>query len=312
MLKRILVGVDDEPGSRDAAALASALAAHDDADVLLAAVYPDPLLPFPLSLGRDGPGLGQRARAVPDVSPARALRHLAAREHADLLVLGSSHRVPDGRARGGRTARQILHDAPCAVAIAVRGLAGAGVPASLARVVAGYDGSPESRAALALAAELGDGTGAQLEAVSVADDTLPALAAPVGAVGVLTQWDEVVELKRQRAQRLAHEAQDACAACDGATGTLRVGDPAAELAEVAADADLLVLGSRRWGRLERIALGSTGEELLHEAPCSLLFVPRPAEADAPAADDRAVAAAGDDDADGHAAAPAAATRDAAV
>jgi nucleotide-binding universal stress UspA family protein len=334
MLKRILVGIDDGSGGRDAAVLASALAAHDDADLLLVAVYPDPLLPFPLSLGRDGPGLDRQAeqmlgevrracapsgrtRALPDVSAARALRHLAEREHADLLVLGSSHRVPDGRARGGRTARQVLHDAPCAVAIAARGLANDGAPASLARIVAGYDDAPESRIALALAAELAAGASAQLEAVAVADETLPTLAAPVGAAGVLARWDEVVELKRRHAQRLAHEAQDACAASGGATGTLRVGEPAAELAEVAADADLLVLGSRRWGALERIALGSTGEELLHEAPCSLLLVPRPGRAEVAADGAHAATAAAPASAAAATAADAAAdtaapTRDAAV
>jgi nucleotide-binding universal stress UspA family protein len=291
MLTRIIAAVDGEPGGRDAAALANALAAQTDADLLLAAVYPEPLLPFPLSLGRDGPRLGDEANrmlqdarrehapqsrtcAIPDISAARALRHLAEREHADLLVLGSSHRAPEHHARGGRTARQTLHDAPCAVAIAASGLA---QTPRLARIVTGYDGSPESSAALQLAAQIATRAGATLEAIAVADETLPPMVAPVGAAGVLTHWDEIVELKRQRAQRLAREAETACAACDGATGTHRVGDPAVELANAAQGADLLVLGSRHWGRLERIALGSTGEELLHEAPCSLLFVPRPAE-----------------------------------
>ena len=43
----------------------------------------------------------------------------------------------------------------------------------------------------------------------------------------------------------------------------------------AAGADLLVIGSRRWGPLSRLVVGSTGEELVRESPCSLLLVPRP-------------------------------------
>ena len=60
-----------------------------------------------------------------------------------------------------------------------------------------------------------------------------------------------------------------------------MGDPAQELAHVAQEADLLVVGSRRWGPLSRLGVGSTGEELMRETPCSLLLVPRPAKVDAP-------------------------------
>ena len=38
-----------------------------------------------------------------------------------------------------------------------------------------------------------------------------------------------------------------------------------------------MIGSRRWGPLSHLVVGSTGEERVREAPCSLLVVPRPAE-----------------------------------
>jgi nucleotide-binding universal stress UspA family protein len=68
---------------------------------------------------------------------------------------------------------------------------------------------------------------------------------------------------------------------------IRNGYPPAELADAAKAADLLVIGSRRWGALERIVIGSTAEELLRRTPCSLLLVPRPAEAEAMTATDGA-------------------------
>ena len=39
--------------------------------------------------------------------------------------------------------------------------------------------------------------------------------------------------------------------------------------------DLVVIGSRRWGPVARLLLGSTGEALAHDAACALLVVPRP-------------------------------------
>jgi nucleotide-binding universal stress UspA family protein len=291
MVRKILTGVDDQPAGRDAAALASALAAAQDADLLLVGVYPDPLLPFPLRLRGDA-HLGQAAEqllldvrrdcapngrtcTVADISPARALRHLAEREHAGLLVLGSSRRAVGGEVRGGHVARQVLHGAPCPVAIAARGRAQQ--PSPLRRIVAGIDGSPESDAALALAAALASASHAELEIVAVADDALPTMITPVGGPVVLMQWEEVVAQQRTHAERLVHDAK---VAVGDVMGLVRVGNPAVELAEAAEGADLLVLGSRHWGRFGRIYVGSVGEELLRSAPCSLLFVPRPAEVDA--------------------------------
>jgi nucleotide-binding universal stress UspA family protein len=51
------------------------------------------------------------------------------------------------------------------------------------------------------------------------------------------------------------------------------GRPADALLALAAEVDLLVIGSRRWGSVERLLLGSTGEALLHDAPCPVLAVP---------------------------------------
>jgi nucleotide-binding universal stress UspA family protein len=293
MLRKILVGIDSSPGARDAAVLAGALGAADDPDVLLLGAYTDPLLPFPPVLRRDF-HLGEeteqlllelrrehapraRTHTLADLSPGRALCHAVEREHPDVLVLGSSHRVSAGHAGVGRTGRQVLHGAACPVALAAGGLHEA--PFALRRVLVGIDSSPEAAAALELAQGLARSAGARLIAVAVVEDRLPATVAPAGMAIELVQWDELVAVKREQAERLVG---DAGARVPRLRVKTRTGDPAEELAQAAveADADLLVIGSRRWGPLARLVVGSTGEELVREAPCSLLLVPRPAETDA--------------------------------
>jgi nucleotide-binding universal stress UspA family protein len=280
----ILAGVDGSPGSRDAAALASALAPRGDTDLLLVAAFHDPLLP-PIFTGdvhpeRDAAAAahdvrrtcapGGQIRTVADISPARALRRIATEERAWLLVLGSAAAAPQGRARAGRTARQVLHAAPCPVAIAARGFRDSG--GGLRRVVAGIDGSPESCMAYECARAVASAAGASLTAVAVADDRFPASLMPMGTVVALANWEETVEMRRRHAAELLQElvgtAEVQCAVC--------VGSVPDQLYGAAENADLLVVGSRRWGMLSRIALGSASEDLAHAAPCSLLVVPRPA------------------------------------
>jgi nucleotide-binding universal stress UspA family protein len=286
MLDKILVGVDDTPSGRDAVVLACALAGGDDADVLLLGAYTDPLLSFPpvlrhdLHRGRDVERVllevrrehapQARTHTAPDLSPGRALCHAVEHEHPDLLVLGSSHKAAAGRAGAGRTGRQVLHGAACGVALAARGLHEASF--ALRRVVVGVDRSEEAGAALALACGLARRAGAALTVVAVVDDRLPATTAPAGMALELAQWDELVKAQRTLTEQLL---ADVLAREEGAEGELRVGDPAEELATVAGGADLLVLGSRHWGPLSRLVVGSTGEELVRDAPCSLLVVPRP-------------------------------------
>ena len=53
------------------------------------------------------------------------------------------------------------------------------------------------------------------------------------------------------------------------------GDPAEELATMAEDLDLLVVGSRAYGPSGRLLSGETSTALARRAPCPLLVVPRP-------------------------------------
>jgi nucleotide-binding universal stress UspA family protein len=52
------------------------------------------------------------------------------------------------------------------------------------------------------------------------------------------------------------------------------------LAERSAELDLLVCGSRGYGAVRSVALGSISRMLAHSASCPLLIVPRPPAEDA--------------------------------
>ena len=59
-----------------------------------------------------------------------------------------------------------------------------------------------------------------------------------------------------------------------ATGYAPVGDSAGEILRVATafDADLIVVGARSLGTIERFVLGSVSTKVMHEAACDVLVV----------------------------------------
>jgi nucleotide-binding universal stress UspA family protein len=134
----------------------------------------------------------------------------------------------------------VLHEAPVSVLVARAPFDPAGFPA---RIVAGFDGSPESRRALDAAARLRDRSGGGLTVVTASEDA-GAAAAPEGLTG---SYDVLVSRDR---------AVDA-------------------LVEAAQTADLLVIGSR--GMHGARALGSVSERVAHRASASVLVVRAPAE-----------------------------------
>lgn len=283
MLTKILAGVDGSPGSRDAAALAAALGDAMGAAVELVGVFHDPRVhrpgrhhPDPQAAGaleavvgaiRDDVAPVATVRVLADHAPAHGLQRAAEDDGASLLVLGSSEGGETGCVRAGRVAKQAIRSAPCPVLIVARDAAPV-----LRRVVTGLDGSTESQLALAAARELAGATDAELRVVAVVDDRFPVSHVPGGVVIDLADWERIVEADRAHTQamldRLVPDAE-------GVERELREGDPTDGLVTAAIGADLLVVGSRRWGRLSRVVLGSTSEDLVALSPCSVLVVPRP-------------------------------------
>lgn len=282
MFKTIIAGSDGRHG-RGAASLAQVISAATSARLWLVGVHWEPpLLPLDSSTQlrrsfedelralRDELAPDATTHVAFDMSPAHALRRAADEHHADLVVVGSRQRTPLQRFASTDHALQVLHDAPCAVAVVPDVLP---VPRSLGRIGVGIDETPESAVALEIAAGLARLSGAELHLLAVASDVYAGSPNLVASASYLSVYPAVLEARLKLARS---EIATALEACDGvaATGDVRLGDPAGELAALSAGCDLLVLGSRRWGTVRRLALGSTSESVIRHAQCPVLVPPR--------------------------------------
>jgi nucleotide-binding universal stress UspA family protein len=210
----------------------------------------------------------RRMQLVSESSPAAGLHALAEREGATLIVVGSSHRSRIGRILIGGTGESLLSGASAPVAVAPAGYTAAG--RGLQVVGCGFDGSPESHRALAWAAELARAASARLRVLSVYERTLPATIAVGGALP-LASINAV--LRRQCEDELA-QAVSALDADLDMTETLLEGNPQALLARESGQLDLLVVGSRGFGPLRAVLLGSVSSGLVRSAESPLVVVPR--------------------------------------
>ena len=162
-MNTILIGVDGSERSEDAIAFGGRIAAGSGAEVIVACAFPYGRAlrlrhaarrrarhrprDEPQARGRSGAtGLDPRARRLPRAGPARA----GDRDHASLVVVGSTHTGHLGRVYPGSTGEKLLHGAPCAVAIVPRGYD----EQPVGKVGVAYDGSDEAKAALESAVEL--------------------------------------------------------------------------------------------------------------------------------------------------------------
>jgi nucleotide-binding universal stress UspA family protein len=282
MTPTIIIDFHDSVRGRDALALARSLGELTGARLVTVTSYlRGTMLPLP---GWHS-GIPRKARATAELakhlvaadpgavtrllgasSPARALHETAEREQADLVVLSSNGLADPGRVGAGTTVRQALQSAPCAVAVAPAGLADADTP--LAPLGVAFDGSRESGLALSSAAGLAEALRGELRVVSVL--SRPASTHPIALIGY-----------REQLQRLRDERQDDLMEALAGLAVRAEIEPAiieGEAAEVLAaqteELGLLVMGSRGYGPLRRVLLGSVSDALLERAACPLMIVPR--------------------------------------
>lgn len=282
MFHNVLVGVDGRPTGRDAVALASRLIdpagkltlAHvQSGSMHLAHAVPPGMLRAEreastklLERERADSGLGADLVSLAGASPGRALHQQAEEQHADLLVVGSCSRGVLGRAMLGDDTRGALNGAPCAVAVAAVGYAEH--PTPLAKIGVGYDGSPESKLALQTASEIARATRASVDALEVV--SLPTY----GYAGFLPP------LTGEALDERLQDASNRMEQLPGVNGHAVCGLTGEELATFANTVDLLIVGSRGYGPMKRMMLGSTSSYLQRHARCSLLVLPRSLVAEA--------------------------------
>jgi nucleotide-binding universal stress UspA family protein len=139
-------------------------------------------------------------------------------------------------------------------------------------IVVGVDGSPSSRAALRWAVRQAVLTGGTVNAVT-------AFQVPAGMTGYAwgqgpVGFDDAAEREAD-----ARKALDAVISEEGVpteshqvTAQVVYGHPAEVLMDAAADADLLVVGSRGHGAFAGALLGSVGQYCAHHAQCPVLII----------------------------------------
>ena len=255
LFSRVLVGVDGSPASceaaRQAAVLAEAggdltlLAAYDIAPALVGGVgaglpaYLDEELQREVAekaVADVREKLGSRLVRAAKVVRGCSWRELVAqaeREHDTLIAVGSHGTSRLWGIVVGSTATEVVHKAPCSVLISRP--AGPDFPR---RIVVGVDGSPESAAGYATSSLLAERFGAELWPV-------------VAHGGKGVDRDLVAAIVDYYQEDLPDE-------------------PARALVAAAADADLVVVGSRGLHGVK--SLGSVSERVAHQARSSVLIV----------------------------------------
>jgi nucleotide-binding universal stress UspA family protein len=221
-------------------------------------------------------------RWSPSSWPIRALHELAEYEGADLIVLGAAKEDIGDRLHVSLMERMV-HGAPCAVAVAPDGYAqalagspppaeGPAKPRALRKIGVGFASSSEGRAAVSLARELAELGGGSVKVIAGAglEPALASYSFSSPALGEVEQemYEEIeqaltrvcAELETGRGPAIEHE-------------TIR-GDPASILVERSSELDLLVLGSRAYGPVRHVLLGSVSARAMREAKCPVLVVPR--------------------------------------
>ncbi len=286
----IIVGVDGSQRSVDALALADLLGPALRRRVIVAYVHPYGKLSSLFSEGEHErmvrdivestvdqvrehlPSVAERPmRLVSATSAAAGLHTLAQREAAALIVIGSSHRSNIGRVLVGGTGERLLSGASAAVAVAPAGYTTNS--RAIQTIGCGFDGTQESYRALEWAADLAKARSAPLRVLSVYEPALPALVAVGGGLATASINDV---LRRQRADELAR-ALSGLEADVEVGGSLLDGDAAAVLARESRDLHLLVVGSRGYGPLRAVLLGSVSGALMRSAGSPLVVVPRGAD-----------------------------------
>jgi nucleotide-binding universal stress UspA family protein len=143
----------------------------------------------------------------------------------------------------------------------------------LRRVMVPLDGSPLSRQALGVAAEIARREGAALHLVTV----IAPLATLASEAGTLAHDDAIEQALHDGFQQHLDQQADAVRRrAPGVPVTCSVldGDIAGMLAEYARaeDIDLIVMTTHGWGGLKRLWLGSLAEALVHRVHCPTLLL----------------------------------------
>lgn len=277
MYRKIIIGYDGGDTAEDALTLGRAIGAATAAELVVVGVFPDgPFVDpeqeseFARKVEAASDLIGAEADAFPSGSPARGLHDAAEKLGADLIIVGSAHGTAPGHMSAGNVGVQLLHGSPCAVAIAPMGMRDKDV--AVREIGVALDGSEESQEALHAAVALARPTGASLLLMTVA---VPISSAFGWGYGVFDIERELRDIYQRHLDDAAARVPDGIKV---ETEVLSPG-PVSKLIDKAAERlDLLCVGSRGYGPVRRVLLGSVSAHVVKHAPCAVLVVPRGVEA----------------------------------
>ena len=285
MTRPILAGADGTGSGLDAVAFAARLAGAVGAPLTVVCVSPEQaglagaeaeedvarhaaaILDAAHEVVGDQPA---ELRTVAATSPARGLAELAEEVGAEAVVVGSTHRGAVGRVMSGSTAERLLHGTGCPVAVAPRAYR-RHHPEPLRAIGAAFTDTPEGHEAVRVAADLAGRAGLPLTVYSV--------------VGLHVNWlrpesvqpdaSVVPEEVRKAGRDALDQVVAGLPAGVRANGELLFGEVVDELSLVAErGVDLLVCGSRGYGPVRRVLLGTVSSALVRQASVPTLVVPR--------------------------------------
>lgn len=207
---------------------------------------------------------------VTDTPPVEGILAQARKLRARVIVLGSRGLGAVGRLLLGSVSRAVVRRAHCSVLV-VRGSKRAP-----RRFLIGVDGSPHARGAVALVAALAPPPGGQARLLRVVEPVrLPSTGLlPASARALIAR--EAADLERDHVTAARRELEAARGQLTRAGWRVRVeirmGRPLEELLAASRRADVLVVGARGIGGVERLFLGSVAEGAVSHATVPVLVV----------------------------------------
>lgn len=195
--------------------------------------------------------------------PVEEIVNLSEELGAGLVIVGSKGHSGMERLVLGSVSEGVVRYAPCSVFVVRK----EGLEAFPAKILLATDGSEESWHAVVVAAEFSGKLDSELHVVHVGHE----VPVPHFESEVQTQFEE------QAQETLAGEVQRTEKAGGKVAQThLRMGPSAEEIVNLAEELGVgaVVVGSRGFGTLKRVLMGSVSESVVRHAHCSVLVVRR--------------------------------------
>jgi nucleotide-binding universal stress UspA family protein len=279
---KILYATDGGAPAKQALALLERVAAPEKTDVTVVTVgrsvksmvegenlAPNDILGSAVTRLQDA-GFAADQRLL-DGRPAQAILEEITHGGFEVTVVGAGNRSRLGRLLMGSVSTKVLHASPISLMIVHR----FSDPEQAVRVLFATDGSSHADVALNQIIGFMDPSSCEIDAVSVAEHLMPVISLPIPREGYATgaatpeQEQEWMATAERFASGAATKLQ---AAGFKSSARARLGAPTLQLLDEVDDvhADLVVVGSRGLGAMQRAVLGSVSDQMVRHAPATLV------------------------------------------